>query len=504
MKETRSLLLRGAMWIGLTRLLVNLIGFASTIVLARLLLPQDFGLVAIASSAAAIFASLSELSLSQALIQHDDPTDDHFDTAWTMNVIRGVMLAVFIAALGWPIGLIYGDMRLAGVMAGFAIANLAGGFINPRLAMFERRLEFRQWIVLSGGEKLAGFLVSAAIAYIFRSYWALVAGVIASQSAKVVASYVMIRYRPKPKLGQYRDLLSFSIWMTLGQAVQALSWRADPLILGAFMPTRQLGHFSMGSRVANLAVGEVLQPVGQVLFPAFSSLKHEPWRLKAAYRRAQGLMCFLAFPIGFGIASIAAPPIDVLLGSEWREAVPVIQFLAIAAAFQRTSQLNAIAMATGNTKPLFHRDLRALAIRIPLITAGMVIAPRLGANSLTGALCGHLTSSVLNAMLNFNMVARISNVTVREHLAGMWRPMVSAAAMAIGIAALLPILPTAGGLLSLIVVMAAAVGTGAAIYIGMITILWLIAGRPPGAETETGLMIAKAAGALRKKTSSNC
>lgn len=473
-------------------MVVNLIGVASTIILARLLVPEDFGLVAIASSAAMIFAALSELSLSQALIQHDDPTEDHFHTAWTMNALRGVILTIVIALLGWPAAMLYGDPRLTGVMIGFALANFIGGFINPRLAMFERRLEFRQWIVLSGGEKLAGFVVSATIAFIFRSYWALVAGVIASQTAKLIASYVLIAYRPRMRLSQYRDLLSFSIWMTLGQAVQAISWRADPLILGAFMPARALGHYTMGSRISSLAVGEVLQPISQVLFPAFSTIKHDPWRLKAAYLRAQRLMCLIAFPIGFGLAAIAEPPVTVLLGQEWSSSVPVIRFLAIAAVIQRTHQLNAIAMATGNTKSLFHRDLRGLAIRLPLIVGGLVIGPVVGMQPLMGALCGHLASSTINAMLNMLMVSRVSKVSWVDHFTGIWRPLTAAIAMAATISFLLMALPPARDLLSLVLVLVVAGGTGAAVYAGTVAGLWLVSGKAVGAETEAGAMIGKA------------
>ena len=140
MKSTKSYLLKGAFWIAVTRVIVGLTGTASTIVLARLLVPEDFGLVAIASAAAAIFAAISELSLSQALIQHEDPEEDHYHTAWSLNALRGLLLALVIAALGWPAAEAYGDPRLLGIMLGFALANLIGGFVNPKLAMFERRL----------------------------------------------------------------------------------------------------------------------------------------------------------------------------------------------------------------------------------------------------------------------------------------------------------------------------------------------------------------------------
>lgn len=484
MKNTRRLLIKGAMWIGLTRVLVNLIGFASTIVLARLLVPEDFGLVAIASSAAMIISAVSELSLAEALVQHDDPKEDHFHTAWTMNVIRGGFLASCIGLAAWPAAMLYGEPRLAGAMVGFALANLAGAFINPRLAIFERNLQFNQWIVLSGSEKLVGFVVATAIAVIFRSYWALVAGVIASQSAKVIASYALISYRPKPRLNRYRDLLSFSIWMTMGQAVQALSWRADPLILGAVLPTREVGHFNVGSRIASLAVGEVLQPIAQVLFPAFATLKHEPWRLKSAYLRAQGLMTLVALPIGFGVAAVAEYAVILLLGRTWLSAVPVIQFLAIAAALQRTSQLNPVAMATGNTKALFYRDLRAFLIRTPLVIGGLLLAPDAGFAAISGALAGLIVAAILNAFLNMKLVSRISEAGVQEQLSNVWRPLLACLTMFALVKMAGTWAPPPSGIYETAFTLAYNVLLGVCTFVAVLLASWFLSGRPRGAESE--------------------
>ena len=496
--STRSLLVRGALWISLTRILVNMIGFASTIILARLLVPEDFGLVAIAGSVAAIVGAISELSLSQALIQHDDPQEDHFHTAFTMNALRAVLLALVLAALGWPASVAYGDDRLIALMSAFALANLIGGLVNPRLALFERRLEFHQWVILSGGEKLAGFVVAASIAFAFQSYWALVASVVASQVARVVASYLLMSYRPRLTLLHYKELLSFSIWLTLGQMVQSLNWRADPLLIAAFLPTRAVGHYSMGHRVATLAVGEVLQPISQVLFPAFSRLKNEPERLKEAYLRAQGLLCMIAMPIGFGVAATADPLVALFLGNNWTGAGPVIQFLAVAAAIQRAQQLQPIAMATGSTKMLFYRDLRALFIRVPLTIGGLIFGPELGVGALPGALIGHTISSVINTLLNMHLASKISLVTVREQCMGVWRPIIAAVAMAAAVLAGLDFAATLGSP-NIVIALALGISMGVVVYPIAIIILWLLAGRPRGAESDALALILQQYASLRSR-----
>lgn len=485
----KALLLKGAIWIGVTRLAVNAIGFLSTIVLARLLLPQDFGVVAIASSAAAIFAAVSELSLAQALVQHDDPQDDHFDTAFTLDAIRGVVLAGVISILAWPFSVAFEEPRLVGLMVCFGGASLIGCLANPRLALLERRLEFRQWIILSGGEKLVGFIIAALIAFLFRSYWALAVGAIASQTMRVAASYLLVRYRPRLSVSRYRELLSFSLWLLFAQAVQAVSWRADPLLYAAFLPTNTVGFFSVGSRISSLAVGEVLQPISQVLFPAFSQIKNEPARLREAYLRAQGLLCLIAMPTGFGLAATADQIVPIVLGEVWAPAVPVIQLLAIAAVLQRTNELNAIAMATSNTKALFFRDIRGLFIRIPLIVGGLTLAPFMDIDALIGALAGHTTSSCINALLNIRLVSQISLMTAREQFALIWRPLLASALMSSAVLWFSDFGDQGVSLTNRLVALVVSIIVGITVYAASVGCLWLVSGRPESAEAELGSLV---------------
>ncbi len=480
----KAQLFRGALWIGATRLAVNAIGLVSTIVLARLLVPEDFGLVAIASACALVISTISEMSLTNALVQHEDPQPAHYDTAFTLNLLRGALLALAIALAGWPLSVMFGDVRLFYLMTGFAAGNMISCIANPRLAILERALEFRQWIILSGGEKLAGFLVAALVAYVFRSYWALAAGAITSQMMRTAASYAVIRYRPRLSLRHYRELLSFSVWLMFAQLVQAVSYRADPVVFGAFLPTQEVGHFSLGSRVSSLVVNEVLQPISYVLFPAFSRMRKEPGRLRAAYLRAQGLLCLVAMPVGWGLAATAEPLVRIVLGNGWLPAVPVIQFLAVTAAFQRTNELYALAMATGRTDALFRRDLRGLCIRVPLVVGGLALGPAAGLGSLVGALAGHLLSSCINSVLNMQAVSRLCAISMRDQLSLVWRPAIAAAGMALIVSALAEAVPEDAVFVTRAVSLALSTATGIAVYGLILAGVWLLAGRPRGAEAE--------------------
>ena len=417
MTDTRARLLTGALWIALGRISANALGVISTIVLARMLVPDDFGLVAICVALLAVLLAISEMPLAEALIQHDDPREAHFHTAWTMSVIRSCLTALVVLALTEPVVAFYGDERLRAVLWVMAGATAFSGLLNPKLALFQRELVFRQLFFLQFGEKLAGFLVAVSIALIFRSYWALVLGSLATEIARVVISYVLRPYRPRATLKHYREILSFSVWVTLGNWVQAANWRADPLLFGAVLPTALLGQYSFGQRVTRVIIGQLAQPVQQTLFPAFARSKANPQALQSAYLRAQGIVCLWIYPFAFGLAITASDVVEVVLGAQWLLAVPVMQALAFNVAINATVAIQPVAMATGHTRALFIRDLRAFAIRWPLILAGLWFGSDQGPYAmLIWAMVGNVLAKGIVAVWSMLLVRGITGLSLSDQI----------------------------------------------------------------------------------------
>lgn len=470
-------LTRGAVWIAAARLLINVIGIASTILLARLLLPQDFGLVAIATTVAVIAGSITELSLSSALVQHEDPQPHHYDSAWTLNMARAAALAAVMAAAARPVAALYGDPRLVEIMLVLAATAMLGGLSNPKLVVFTRNLVFWQDFAMGVSQKLLGFLVAIAIAVAFQSYWALVIGGAAAQLLGVVLSYALLPYRPRLRLRGGRQLFAFSVWLTLGRTVNVVNWRSDQLFIGYFLGSGTLGYYSFGDNLAALPTREATAPIAQTLFPAFSRLTGDPVRLREAFMRSQTLICAIALPIGCGFAMIADPLVMLTLGAKWLPAVIVIQILASIFAIQTlASGLQPLAMAIGDTRSLFKRDLANLAIRMPLVIIGLV------AGGLIGVLLARVISGLAGMAINMALVQRLIGVSIARQLAANGRSLAAAAAMTAAIAALQqsgldsrtwPAAVTLGALLV----------AGALTYVAAMALLWRLAGRPAGPET---------------------
>jgi O-antigen/teichoic acid export membrane protein len=487
MSSISSRLFKGSVWLSAARVVINALALLSTILLARLLVPDDFGIVSLATTILIVVSSVTELSLSLALVRQPFITDEHLDTAWTLNALRGLILAMLFAAAGHPIAALYGDQRLVAVMVVLALSLLLNGLTNPRTAMLQRQLVFWQEFVLSVAQKLASFIVSVSIAYFYRTYWALVIGTLAMQATNVLISYAILPYRPRISLARTKELLSFSIWLTGSAIVNTLNWRFDFLFIGRALGMSALGHYTVGNNLAQIPTRETTGPLAQVVFPGFSTIRKNPSRLSAAYQRAQALVTAVALPAGFIAALIADPLIHLAMGDRWEPVIFVVQVLACVFALQTLGSLSEpLGMAVGQTRLLFIRNLQMLFIRIPIIVTGMMLA------GLQGVVIGRVISGLIATYLSMRLVRQFIGVSLARQIAVNVRALVSVAVMVGGVALINPLLThdSDAAALALKVMMTAFVAF--LLYCGTSLLLWSLMHRPSGPEEEIRVLIAKA------------
>ena len=187
MNNVSGRLIKGSAWMSASRAIVNVLSLLSTIVLARLLVPDDFGLVSLAMTFLMIVTSVTELSLSMALVRHEAPTPAHFDTAWTLNALRGLLVGALFAAGGWPVAAIYGDDRLVSVMA------MLGGSMVPQIAM-------PQWMIKAGSISPVKWTIQALDGGIWHGIsWSALGqtcGILLAMGAVMYAAgvFILLRY----------------------------------------------------------------------------------------------------------------------------------------------------------------------------------------------------------------------------------------------------------------------------------------------------------------------
>ncbi|HTJ58439.1 MAG TPA: lipopolysaccharide biosynthesis protein [Devosiaceae bacterium] len=452
-----------------------------TVVLARLLVPADFGLVAISTTLLLSLMSITELSLFNALIHEKEPTRDDYDTAFTFSALRGILLAGVMVVGGLIMARVYHDERLFAVTALLGVKPLLGGFTSPYFINLAKNLSFGRVTFWESASAVAQVVASTLVALLTGSYWAIVAGVLVSSLVGLFASYWCAPYRPRWSTASWRNLMSFSIWMTLSQVASVVGNRFDNFLGAGILGTATFGAYNVGGNMATLVTQSATQPLERVLFPSFASIVDDRPRLQRAFQRTQACLLAVGLPLGVGLAVVAQPFIYVVLGPRWMIAATVIQFIAPVLALQIVfGPQSALAFSMGETRMLFNRSVAQIAFRIPIVFIGLYFFGFMGL-----LISRVISGGVMVTILNMYMVRKLVGITVWDQFMVCWRSLLSCAAMAVAVLLASAAFPPIHNTLQATEMLFALVPLGAVTYCGVHAVLWLLAGKPSlGIETE--------------------
>jgi O-antigen/teichoic acid export membrane protein len=467
-------------WLAASRLLVRTIGLISTLILARLLTPGDFGLVALASAFYFVIETLSDFRFEQALLALQDTRDIDFDTAWTMNAARGLLVATIMVIGAYPYAELMDEERLTLLMLALALVPLIDGFKNPHFIRFEKEFNQRKEFTLQIAAKTGGFIVTLSLALIYRSYWALLAGMVTATTARVVLSYLLRPAIPSLTLASMNRLMNFSGWLMGGQLVTAAIGRAQFFLAGAFLPASAVGFLHVGSEIANMATAETLAPIRRVLLPALAQKAGNPEDHHSAFGAAMEVIIGLALPIGIGISLIAEQLVPLLLGGQWHGAINVMQFVGMVGALTAVSSMGeTMLVSTGKTRPLFNLELMKLVYVLPGFWLGITLA------GLKGVLVAWLTIALISLLVNLEVIRRHTGINQWTLLAPCWRSPLAVLMMAISVSLTRSWLPATGsGLIQDLGGLLLTMLAGAASYSATHLLLWHLVGRPRGFESR--------------------
>lgn len=457
----------------------NAFAAISTIFLARLLTPADFGIVALATSMLLVLQAFTDFSLTQALVRNAETTDEHLNSAWSLNVGRGLAVAILFAGSAPIFAKMYDDKRLALVMVALSLIPLISGAANPRLALLKKNLNFHQDALLVISSTFTSAILSIVFAYYYRSYWALVAGSVAGQIINLAISYIIFPYLPKIGFSKVRELWGFSFWVSLGQIVNTLNYRFDEILVGSLLGKRDLGLYTVGGKLAKIPGQEIVRPLTATLFPAFTAAAKDPARLTRAYVRTQGIATAIALPTGLGFAVVAASVVALFLGPKWGGAVLVIQLVSAVSALETLGTLaNPLGMALGQTKSLFTRNCVKLAIRVPLMAIGIFW------HGLLGLLVARMIAGFISVIIDMRMVKLFLGLSILGQFLANIRCFLASATMVVSILGIQYLFEHSGFQPDSAMMLTFCVIAGIATYVGSTVALWLIAGKPRGPETE--------------------
>ena len=468
MIDVKRRMAKGAAWLVLFRLLERGIGLVSTLFLARLLVPADFGLVAMAVSVLAALELLTAFSFGLALIQNQNAERRHYDTAWSFAVTFGIANALAMCAIAYPAAVFYAEPRVETLLYVLAVCPFLQGFDNVGVIAFQKDLELHKEFWFGLAKKLVGFIVTISLAFALHNYWALVAGTIATRVTSLVLSYWLHPYRPKFSFHAAGDLFHFSKWLLLNNLLIFANNRGTDFVIGRMSGARALGLYSVSYELANLPTTELVFPISRAVFPGYARLAGDPDQLRHAFLQVIGLVALLTVPAGTGIGLVAEPLVQFLLGANWIEAVPVIQVLAVFGIVRSLhGPTGSIFLALGKPRMVAAVQCVQLVIAITLM---LFLLPKLGT---IGAAWAILAGACAAMTCNYVTVLRELKLSFGRLVAVLWRPILAASAMA----AILMILasnfpPSVTGTGATILRLVAMISLGAMSYAAVIVASW--------------------------------
>ena len=467
-------------WTVGARLISRVIDLVTMIMLAHILHPQDFGLVAIAMTVIFIVEAALELPVSQALVRLDVIKPEHYDTAFTLGLIRGLLLTVIVCLISLPFARFYGDPRLVPLVCVLSIAPASRSLISPRLASFAKSFNFVPDFTMEFFGKLAAFAVAISLALLTRSYWAVAAGTLVTPVVSTIISYYVAPYRPRVSLKELPAFSGFLGWITAAQIVGAVNWQTDRLLLGKLTTRSALGLFTAANDTANVPFAALLIPIMKPLLSAFSVLRQDPRRLARSYQTSACAIITLALPVLIGESMIAEPFVRLVLGPKWLGSALYLRWLALSLIPTLFAvPLGPLVMAFGKTNIFFKRNLFEISIKLPLVVLG---ALRFG---FMGVVLARAISETLTVCFCMVIVRRLLGISIYDQLFTAWRSVVSVAAMAGALFLVLPHLTHATAPVPLAFGTLAAMMIAAAVYCATLFALWFAVGGPHGIEAIT-------------------
>lgn len=458
-----------------TRWVDRLIGLISTLVLARLLVPEDFGVIAMASLVIALADVVFDLGVHVTLVQKPAPLQEDFDTAWTLGIIQSAVAMVVLYLCAPSAAQYFKEPRVEDVIKVLGVALLATGFENIGVVNFQKDMHFGKDFLFMFTKRFAGFVATIACAWLLRTYWALVVGSVFGRLVGVVCSYWMHPMRPSLSLSRVREITGVSQWLLARTTGNYFENQLHRLVVGRRDSVAALGTYTMAGDISAMPSTELLMPINRVLFPAFVAVKEDPQELKRVFLLAQGVQSLIAIPASIGLALVAPELVALMLGAKWVMAVPLIQIFALAHLAEAMLSSASYLMITLDQV----RTLALFAWAQVSVFAFLVFIVFPEALVLQIAWLRLLLSMASGVTFVWLLLRVFAPLRWRDLLHGVARPLAAACAMSIGLLLVNGLWAAPQLALALFL----KVLLGALLYIGSVYAIWRAVGMPVGPES---------------------
>ena len=418
---------RGIAWnVGL-QVVSAVLRLGSLAVLARLLTPDDYGLVAIVTSITGLVAVVGTLGVSEAVIQQARITQAQASTLFWINAAFGLVLMLLAMACAPLLALAFGREELTGITIASATTFLIAGLGVQHQALMMRRLMHRQVALRQLASVVVGIVVAVVAAFAGAGYWALVLQAIVQGVVQVLLSWVALPWRPglARRRSGVREMLSFGGGVSTFQILNYLGRNADNIIIGFFIGAAPLGVYTRAYGLLTAPLQQIHAPVARVMRPTMGALWVEPERYRKYYLTVLAGLCYVCMPLVLVLAVLADDVVDVMLGDGWAESATVFRWLAVVGLVQTVGYTNGWLYATSGRA---WEWARWGLISRPVIIASFFVGIPWG---IQGVAAAYAAAEVVLTPIGIWRASRGTPVALRDVLLSVARPAALAVLMAV-------------------------------------------------------------------------
>ncbi len=414
-------------WMSVGQAVTQVSRLVVSVLLARWLAPEAFGLVAVAMTTIVALDIVKELGTGAAIIQRRTIDERLLTSVFLLNACGGIVAAAAMVAGAPLIAALFGSSEAVPVVRALAIVLVLGGFTHVHHALLRRTMRFASVAKVDLTGALVTGAVSIALAVGGLGVWSIVWGNVIGFAAGSSVAWLQSGWRPtaRPSLQSLRAIANFSLNTAGSAAFTVLRQNLDKVLVGRWLGASALGIYTLGQRTVSFPVLSLTNVLMAVLFPAFSRLQDDNDALRRGYARALGAIAFVTFPLLLGAAAIAEPFVETILGPKWAELIHLIWFMAPAGAIQSLlTAVNTLYSAKGRADWMFRWGLASGAVTLGSYALGLQWG-------LTGLAVAYLAINVILLPVGLAIPLRLIDMRLGRLLRGLVPYTAMAAVMAV-------------------------------------------------------------------------
>ena len=324
----------------------------TTIILARLLAPADFGLVAMAAVVIGFIELFKDLGTASAVIQRKDPSQGLLASVFWLNAGFGLAAAMVLYLLAPLLGVFYHEPQVIPIMQVLSLSFLLSGLSNVQMSLLERNLAFDKLARIEIGASLFASLVGITAAFLGHGAWSLVYQMLAGNFLATLLLWSGSRWRPSWQFdwAEIRSVMGFSLNLTGASIFNYFARNADKLLIGRYLGSQDLGYYDLAYRLMQFPLQGISAVIGRVMFPLYSRMQDDAGQFGRTYLKVAAAIALISFPLMLGLTALAGPFVLTLFGLAWIPVIPLLLILAPLGAVQSiATTVGSIYMAKGRT-----------------------------------------------------------------------------------------------------------------------------------------------------------